>query len=91
MTPSVLRVNQSSDPPRERVQPHWLVAKINESIGQDADSKNFIGVLDIYGFESFKVGLYRLNPVWPIALDSAWFQPLNLSSDFLVSPLEPLK
>ena len=32
----------------------WLVAKINESIGQDAESQTFIGVLDIYGFESFK-------------------------------------
>lgn len=28
--------------------------KINNSIGQDPDSKNLIGVLDIYGFESFK-------------------------------------
>ena len=32
----------------------WLVAKINNSIGQDPDSKHIIGVLDIYGFESFK-------------------------------------
>lgn len=32
----------------------WLVEKINNSIGQDADSKSIIGVLDIYGFESFK-------------------------------------
>ncbi|KAI3730239.1 hypothetical protein L1987_61408 [Smallanthus sonchifolius] len=32
----------------------WLVDKINVSIGQDADSKCLIGVLDIYGFESFK-------------------------------------
>jgi hypothetical protein len=31
-----------------------LVNKINNSIGQDPDSKNLIGVLDIYGFESFK-------------------------------------
>lgn len=29
--------------------------KINSSIGQDADSKFLIGVLDIYGFESFKI------------------------------------
>lgn len=28
--------------------------KINSSIGQDPDSKFLIGVLDIYGFESFK-------------------------------------
>ncbi|CAK8544805.1 unnamed protein product [Lathyrus sativus] len=32
----------------------WLVDKINNSIGQDASSKSLIGVLDIYGFESFK-------------------------------------
>lgn len=31
-----------------------LVDKINKSIGQDKDSKSLIGVLDIYGFESFK-------------------------------------
>ncbi|XP_017234986.1 myosin-11 isoform X1 [Daucus carota subsp. sativus] len=32
----------------------WLVDKINKSIGQDPNSKSLIGVLDIYGFESFK-------------------------------------
>ncbi|KAM7494439.1 hypothetical protein LguiB_029048 [Lonicera macranthoides] len=32
----------------------WLVDKINSSIGQDPHSKCLIGVLDIYGFESFK-------------------------------------
>ncbi|KAK4492484.1 hypothetical protein RD792_003293 [Penstemon davidsonii] len=32
----------------------WLVDKINNSIGQDPNSKCLIGVLDIYGFESFK-------------------------------------
>jgi myosin-5 len=32
----------------------WLVTKINNSIGQDSSSKYIIGVLDIYGFESFK-------------------------------------
>nr|GMD62942.1 myosin-6-like isoform X1 [Ipomoea batatas]GMD65649.1 myosin-6-like isoform X1 [Ipomoea batatas]GMD67828.1 myosin-6-like isoform X1 [Ipomoea batatas]GMD72122.1 myosin-6-like isoform X1 [Ipomoea batatas] len=32
----------------------WLVEKINNSIGQDPDSQLLIGVLDIYGFESFK-------------------------------------
>ncbi|KAL3623630.1 hypothetical protein CASFOL_032446 [Castilleja foliolosa] len=32
----------------------WLVEKINLSIGQDPNSKAIIGVLDIYGFESFK-------------------------------------
>ncbi|XP_048137335.1 myosin-11 isoform X2 [Rhodamnia argentea] len=32
----------------------WLVNKINVAIGQDPDSKYLIGVLDIYGFESFQ-------------------------------------
>lgn len=32
----------------------WIVNKINDSIGQDPGSKYLIGVLDIYGFESFK-------------------------------------
>ncbi|KAI4329848.1 hypothetical protein MLD38_028188 [Melastoma candidum] len=32
----------------------WIVEKINNSIGQDSNSKFLIGVLDIYGFESFK-------------------------------------
>ncbi|XP_059432809.1 myosin-17-like [Corylus avellana] len=32
----------------------WIVDKINISIGQDPNSKSLIGVLDIYGFESFK-------------------------------------
>ena len=31
-----------------------LVDRINSSIGQDPESKFLIGVLDIYGFESFK-------------------------------------
>ena len=34
----------------------WLIRSVNESLGQHdpADIKNFIGVLDIYGFEHFK-------------------------------------
>ena len=32
----------------------WLVGRINTSIGQDESSEKHIGVLDIYGFESFK-------------------------------------
>jgi len=53
-----------------------LVNKINNSIGQDSDSKFFIGVLDIYGFESFKtnrcltgtllVSSFRLGYFWQI-------------------------
>lgn len=31
-----------------------IVEKINTSIGQDPHAKAIIGVLDIYGFESFK-------------------------------------
>uniref|UniRef100_A0A7N0TP54 Myosin-6-like n=1 Tax=Kalanchoe fedtschenkoi TaxID=63787 RepID=A0A7N0TP54_KALFE len=37
----------------------WLVNKINSSIGQDPESKYLIGVLDIYGFESFKVNSFE--------------------------------
>ncbi|KAM0044953.1 putative myosin ATPase [Helianthus debilis subsp. tardiflorus] len=37
----------------------WLVSKINNTIGQDSDSKFFIGVLDIYGFESFKTNSFE--------------------------------
>ncbi|TKY62281.1 Myosin-6 protein [Spatholobus suberectus] len=37
----------------------WLVDKINNSIGQDPESKYLIGVLDIYGFESFKTNSFE--------------------------------
>ncbi|XP_015571725.1 myosin-17 isoform X1 [Ricinus communis] len=37
----------------------WLVDKINNSIGQDPNSKQLIGVLDIYGFESFKFNSFE--------------------------------
>ncbi|XP_042377682.1 myosin-17-like [Zingiber officinale] len=37
----------------------WLVEKINVSIGQDPDSKHLIGILDIYGFESFKCNSFE--------------------------------
>ncbi|KAI3806052.1 hypothetical protein L1987_21943 [Smallanthus sonchifolius] len=37
----------------------WLVEKINVSIGQDHDSTYLIGVLDIYGFESFKTNSFE--------------------------------
>ncbi|AAB80627.1 Strong similarity to Arabidopsis myosin MYA1 (gb/Z28389) [Arabidopsis thaliana] len=36
-----------------------LVTKINNSIGQDPNSKHIIGVLDIYGFESFKTNSFE--------------------------------
>ena len=38
-----------------------LVDKINCSIGQDPHSKCLIGVLDIYGFESFKHNRLQLQ------------------------------
>ncbi|KAL1547136.1 myosin-11-like [Salvia divinorum] len=37
----------------------WLVEKINNSIGQDPNSNVLIGVLDIYGFESFKTNSFE--------------------------------
>ncbi|KAI3668044.1 hypothetical protein L6452_43117 [Arctium lappa] len=37
----------------------WLVDKINVSIGQDPKSNSLIGVLDIYGFESFKTNSFE--------------------------------
>ncbi|XP_020276346.1 myosin-6-like isoform X2 [Asparagus officinalis] len=37
----------------------WLVNKINNSIGQDPNSKQLVGVLDIYGFESFKTNSFE--------------------------------
>ncbi|KAG8636839.1 hypothetical protein MANES_15G047900v8 [Manihot esculenta] len=37
----------------------WLVNKINNSIGQDPNSKSLIGILDIYGFESFKTNSFE--------------------------------
>ncbi|WOK92378.1 myosin-11-like isoform X1 [Canna indica] len=37
----------------------WIVDKINVSIGQDQTSKSLIGVLDIYGFESFKTNSFE--------------------------------
>ncbi|XP_017969825.1 PREDICTED: myosin-16 [Theobroma cacao] len=37
----------------------WLVNKINVSIGQDPHSECLIGVLDIYGFESFKISSFE--------------------------------
>ncbi|KAG5240727.1 myosin [Salix suchowensis] len=37
----------------------WIVNTINNSIGQDPNSKSLIGVLDIYGFESFKTNSFE--------------------------------
>ncbi|WZY81645.1 hypothetical protein YC2023_028029 [Brassica napus] len=37
----------------------WIVDKINSSIGQDPNATSLIGVLDIYGFESFKINSFE--------------------------------
>ncbi|KAJ7949059.1 Myosin [Quillaja saponaria] len=37
----------------------WIVDKINSSIGQDQNAACLIGVLDIYGFESFKINSFE--------------------------------
>ncbi|KAJ0039099.1 hypothetical protein Pint_24134 [Pistacia integerrima] len=37
----------------------WIVEKINSSIGQDPNAASLIGVLDIYGFESFKINSFE--------------------------------
>ncbi|KAF8022278.1 hypothetical protein BT93_G2431 [Corymbia citriodora subsp. variegata] len=37
----------------------WIVDKINVSIGQDPNAASLIGVLDIYGFESFKINSFE--------------------------------
>ncbi|XP_068461753.1 myosin-8-like [Phaseolus vulgaris] len=37
----------------------WIVCKINNTIGQDPESNKLIGVLDIYGFESFKTNSFE--------------------------------
>uniref|UniRef100_A0A0E0C753 Myosin motor domain-containing protein n=1 Tax=Oryza meridionalis TaxID=40149 RepID=A0A0E0C753_9ORYZ len=37
----------------------WLVSRLNASIGQDENSQHLIGVLDIYGFESFKTNSFE--------------------------------
>ncbi|XXG40756.1 hypothetical protein AAC387_Pa01g1394 [Persea americana] len=37
----------------------WLVEKINRSVGQDPNSRLQVGVLDIYGFESFKTNSFE--------------------------------
>nr|POE74878.1 myosin-17 [Quercus suber] len=50
----------------------WLVEKINISIGQDPNSKSIIGVLDIYGFESFKC-----NSMFPKSTHETFAQKLN--------------
>ncbi|KAH1211028.1 Myosin-12 [Glycine max] len=45
----------SRDALAKTVYSKLLVDKINSSIGQDSNAVSIIGVLDIYGFESFKI------------------------------------
>ncbi|KAK6929671.1 Myosin, N-terminal, SH3-like, partial [Dillenia turbinata] len=49
----------SRDALAKTVYSRLIVNKINNSIGQDPDSKVLIGVLDIYGFESFKTNSFE--------------------------------
>ncbi|KAL8170460.1 hypothetical protein V2J09_022264 [Rumex salicifolius] len=44
---------------RDALAKTLIVEKINVSIGQDPNSKSIIGVLDIYGFESFKFNSFE--------------------------------
>ncbi|KAK4407291.1 Myosin-8 [Sesamum angolense] len=44
---------------RTAAEMFMLVEKINNSIGQDPNSRCLIGVLDIYGFESFKTNSFE--------------------------------
>ena len=37
----------------------WLVARINESLLTDSETRAFIGVLDIFGFEDFAVNSFE--------------------------------
>ncbi|GJP48412.1 hypothetical protein CLOM_g7701 [Closterium sp. NIES-68] len=37
----------------------WLVDKVNKSIGQDPACASIVGVLDIYGFESFETNSFE--------------------------------
>ncbi|KAK4408185.1 Myosin-6 [Sesamum angolense] len=61
----------------------WLVDKINSSIGQDPNSKCLIGVLDIYGFESFKTNRCLTEAGGIIALlDEACMFPRSTHETF---------
>ncbi|KAL0657202.1 hypothetical protein Bca4012_077787 [Brassica carinata] len=56
----------------------WLVDKINTSIGQDPHSKYLIGVLDIYGFESFKTNRclsVEIFSFWQLSCSRSIFKP----------------
>ncbi|KAG6418712.1 hypothetical protein SASPL_120916 [Salvia splendens] len=64
----------------------WLVDNINNSIGQDPNSKYLIGVLDIYGFESFKTNrLYQKRGGIIALLDQACMLPRSTHETFAES------
>jgi myosin-5 len=37
----------------------WIVSKINNSLKSPTKTHSFIGVLDIYGFETFKINSFE--------------------------------
>ncbi|GJS37324.1 myosin-6-like protein isoform X1 [Tanacetum coccineum] len=51
----------------------WIVGRINESIGQEAESKHLIGVLDIYGFESFKTNRWLTGMILYSSYQKGYF------------------
>uniref|UniRef100_A0A0E0D4P9 Myosin motor domain-containing protein n=1 Tax=Oryza meridionalis TaxID=40149 RepID=A0A0E0D4P9_9ORYZ len=59
----------------------WIVEKINVSIGQDPNSKQLIGVLDIYGFESFKINseMFVLQHVFKMEQEEYTREEINWS------------
>lgn len=38
---------------------NWIVKTINKTLGTETDRHSFIGVLDIYGFETFEVNSFE--------------------------------
>ncbi|KAJ1413867.1 P-loop containing nucleoside triphosphate hydrolase [Sesbania bispinosa] len=70
----------------------WLVDKINNSIGQDSNSKSLIGVLDIYGFESFKSNRNLGESLLSLMkLGKILFSPLNFFFKRVEGVLEAIR
>lgn len=64
---------------------HRIVEKINVSIGQDPNSKQLIGVLDIYGFESFKINrlvFFQLFELYERSNSQNVLKQMDLSEQF---------
>ncbi len=57
--------------------------KINSSIGQDPNAVSLIGVLDIYGFESFKINRYIMVENDYLSTEKHFY---NLQKDILSVP-----